>query len=506
VTYRVYIKKDYKNKVERVDETSSHLYFFKIGGFLTLIILAYFMFGSGSSDRPESVPVISSVNSNTPETAIIDSPQITNFDANSIEQQNINDELFIDAESETVQKLTDNAYTLSSDDIAPDENETIDPWQSITVKTGDSLALIFSRLSLSPSSLYNIMTLGKEVSKLKKIKPGQILNFHIEDNEVLGLKYEMSLTKTLSISKDDNKFKSEVIEIELEKVVKNTNAIINDSLFLSAKRAGLTDNLIMQLVGIYGWDIDFALDIREGDSFTVIYEEQYKDGVKVSDGPIIAAEFVNRNTALRTVRYTHENGRVDYYADNGDAMRKAFLRTPVEFARISSRFNLKRKHPILNKIRAHRGVDYAASTGTPIKATGDATVIHAGRKGGYGRTVILKHGGKYSTVYAHLHRYAKGVRSGKRVKQGQIIGYVGKSGLATGPHLHYEFRVNGVHRNPLTVKLPKAESISKKTLPEFKTKTNPMLVELDRLTGKSAIAVQQSETPINLASPKMEDG
>ncbi len=187
-------------------------------------------------------------------------------------------------------------------------------------------------------------------------------------------------------------------------------------------------------------------------------------------------------------------------------MRKAFLRTPVEFARISSRFNLRRKHPILNKIRAHRGVDYAASTGTPIKATGDGTVVHAARKGGYGRTVILKHGGKYSTVYAHLHRYAKGVRTGSRVKQGQIIGYVGKSGLATGPHLHYEFRVNGVHRNPLTVKLPKVESISKKALPEFKLKTNPMIVELDRLTGKSALAVQQSNVDSSQSGVMMEDG
>ena len=350
------------------------------------------------------------------------------------------------------------------------------------------------------------MSLGKEVSYLKKIRPGQALNFHIEDDTLVALEYEMSLTKTLHIEKSGNKFFSEVKEVELERVVKNTSAIINDSLFLAGKRAGMTDNLIMQLVAVYGWDIDFALDIREGDSFTVIYEEQYKDGVKVSDGPIIAAEFVNRDTQLRAIRYTHEDGRVDYYADNGDAMRKAFLRTPVELARISSRFNLKRKHPILNKIRAHKGVDYAASTGTPIKATGDGTVIHAGRKGGYGRTVILKHGGKYSTLYAHLHRYARGVRTGARVKQGQIIGYVGKSGLATGPHLHYEFRINGVHRNPLTVKLPKVESISKKHLAEFKLKINPMLVELDRITGKSAIAVQEQDNPIKLADAMMEDG
>jgi len=519
VAYRVYIKKDYKNKVERIGESPNYSYFFKIAGFLVLIISVCFMLGTGSFDSPESKPVLSSVvpNSNIPETSIVNYSQITNFVTEMIDPQNTNKESFIGFNTDLVSNIIDGTelendeFSITLDEHAPEKSilekdQIIDSWKSITVKPGDSLALIFSRLSLSPVSLYNIMSLGKEVSNLRRIQPGQLLNFHIVDNELLGLKYEMSLTKTLSVSKEEEKFKVELIEIELEKVVKNTKAIINDSLFLSAKRAGLTDNLIMQLVAIYAWDIDFALNIREGDSFTVIYEEQYKDGIKVSDGPIIAAEFVNRNTPIRAVRYTHEDGRIDYYADNGDAMRKAFIRTPVEFARISSRFNLKRKHPILNKIRAHRGVDYAASTGTPIKATGDGTVIHAGRKGGYGRTIILKHGGKYSTVYAHLHRYAKGVRSGSRVKQGQIIGYVGKSGLATGPHLHYEFRVHGVHRNPLTVKLPKVESISKKALPEFKIAINPMLVELDRLTGKSAIAIQQTNTPIKRADSIMEDG
>jgi len=378
--------------------------------------------------------------------------------------------------------------------------------QSVTVKTGDSLALIFSRLGLSPRSLYNIMSLGKEVSRLKKLRPGQILNFHINDNELDKLEYEVNLTNSLLITKQDGKFQAELIHEELEPLVKHAKATINDSLFLSGKRAGLSDKLIMQLVSIYGWDIDFALDIREGDSFTLIYEEQYKDGVKVSDGPIIAAEFINRGTPLRAIRYTHEDGRHDYYAENGDAMRKAFLRTPVELARISSRFNLKRKHPILNKIRAHKGVDYAASTGTPIRATGDGTVALAGRKGGYGRTVVLKHGGKYSTLYAHLHKYARGVRTGKRVKQGQVIGYVGKSGLATGPHLHYEFRVNGIHRNPLTVKLPKVESINKKALPDFLQTINPMIAELDRLTGKRALASQQTKESSEQLSVLMEDG
>lgn len=511
MTYRVYIKKDYKNKIERIGEASNRSFFFKIVSLAVLAISAFFMFGTGSSDRQEPSLATVEVAPKPDITPITNQHKITHANIENIELQNINEEFTSDIETNVAENTIDDSSFQDIESVIEDEDifekdEIIDPWQPVTVKSGDSLALIFSRLGLSPNSLYKLMSLGKEVSKLKKIRPGQLLNFHIEDDELLGLEYEMNLTKTLKISKEENRFKSEVIQIELEKVVKHASAIINDSLFLSAKRAGLSDNLIMQLVAIYGWDIDFALNIREGDSYTVIYEEQYKDGVKVSDGPIIAAEFINRDKTLRAVRYTHDDGRVDYYADNGDAMRKAFLRTPVELARISSRFNLKRKHPILNRIRAHKGVDYAASTGTPIKATGDGTVVLAGKKGGYGRTVILKHGGKYSTLYAHLHRYARGVRTGSRVKQGQTIGYVGKSGLATGPHLHYEFRINGVHRNPLTVKLPKAESISKEALAEFKVKVNPMIVELDRLTGKSAVAVQQSDSSITLADAMMEDG
>lgn len=524
MTYRVYIKEDYKNKVERIGVKKETSPFIKrvLFSFFIVAVLAAFLFGTGSPDSKQKTPDPTSIIASTanktiaaPALSSIPIPDLVNASIHTgeIEVETVIDNLTYNEKIEVADSVNTETIYLDSEAefIKPEESkvneiETPNLWQSVKVKSGDSLALIFSRLGLSPTTLYSIMSLGKEVSNLKKIRPGQVLNFHIEDNGLIALEYEMSLTETLVVEKTGNKFSSEVKEIELESVVKNTSTIINDSLFLAGKRAGLTDNLIMQLVAVYGWDIDFALDIREGDSFTVIYEEQYKDGVKVSDGPIIAAEFVNRNTPLRAIRYRHDDGRVDYYADNGDAMRKAFLRTPVELARISSRFNLKRKHPILNKIRAHKGVDYAASTGTPIKATGDGTVIHAGKKGGYGRTVILKHGGKYSTLYAHLHRYAKGVRTGSRVKQGQVIGYVGKSGLATGPHLHYEFRINGVHRNPLTVKLPKVESINKKHLAEFKLKTNPMLVELDKITGKSAIAIQERDNPIRLADAKMEDG
>jgi murein DD-endopeptidase MepM/ murein hydrolase activator NlpD len=351
------------------------------------------------------------------------------------------------------------------------------------------------------------MSLGKETSILKALIPEDKLKFHIVDNQLLTLKYEMGLTKILKVSKKDNKFITEKINIKLDSVVKNANGIINDSLFLSGQKAGLSDNLIMRLVTIFGWDIDFVLDIRKGDSFTILYEEQYKNGVKVAEGPIIAAEFINQGKAIRAIRYSENNERNDYYAENGDAMRKAFLRTPVDFfSRISSRFGLGRKHPVLNKIRAHKGVDYAAPTGTPVKATGDGVITFTGKNGGFGRTIKLKHGGVYSTVYAHLRRIAKNIRRGKKVKQGQIIGYVGQSGLATGPHLHYEFQIHGVHRNPLTVKLPKVKAIAKENLPEFKKTIIPILAELDRITGKSVLSAQQSNLSTDELGLKVDDG
>jgi murein DD-endopeptidase MepM/ murein hydrolase activator NlpD len=256
-------------------------------------------------------------------------------------------------------------------------------------------------------------------------------------------------------------------------------ARITSSLFVAGQEAGLSDNLIMQLAAIFGWDIDFALDIRAGDSFKLLFEQRFKDGRKVDEGPILAAEFSNRGDSLRAVRYTAPDGITGYYSETGMAMRKAFLRTPLKFTRISSNFNLRRRHPVLNRIRAHRGVDYAAPTGTPVKAAGDGVVVFAGTKGGYGKTVVLRHGGVYSTLYAHLSRYAGGLRRGQRVGQGAVIGYVGSTGLATGPHLHYEFQVNGIHRDPLNVPLPRAEGIPADQLPRFEAEAALLLAQLD---------------------------
>ena len=368
---------------------------------------------------------------------------------------------------------------VAIDDVIPDK------WESLKIESGDNLSLIFDKMKISPQVLHEIMSLGKEVNILKRLMPDHEIRFQMQDGELEALEYDVNLTDTIHISKNGGSYTAEKIKIELETRINSATGIINDSLFLTAQRAGLPDNLTMQMVELYGWDIDFALDIRKGDRFYVVYEEKYKDGIRVQTGPILSAEFINRNKTFRAVRYIHADGYTSYYNDNGLSMRKAFLRTPVKFSRISSRFSLARKHPVLNTIRAHRGVDYAAPTGTPIKATGDGVVTFAGNKGGYGRVVILRHGEKYSTLYGHMSKFARNVRTGNRVEQGQIIGYVGMSGLATGPHLHYEFLVNGIHRNPLTVDLPKAVSIPENEMADFKTQSQPLFTLLEELINNN---------------------
>lgn len=353
-------------------------------------------------------------------------------------------------------------------------------WETTTVRPGDSLARIFSRMKLSARELHDIMTLGDPVASLKKIHPGETLRFRIgEDGRLLALQYDKNRLHGLAVERNGDGFTAREIARQPERETAYASATIDSSLFVAAQQAGLSDNLTMELANIFGWDIDFALDIRKGDRFTVLYENLNLDGERIGQGEILAAEFVNQGRVYRAVRYTDAGGRTDYYTPEGRSMRKAFLRTPVAFSRISSRFSLGRKHPILNRIRAHKGVDYAAPYGTPIKATGDGKVIFRGTKGGYGRTVILAHGSRYSTLYAHMSRFAKGIRNGSRVKQGQVIGYIGQSGLATGPHLHYEFRINGVHRNPLTVKLPAAAPIDKRYAADFERKAEALLAQLE---------------------------
>jgi murein DD-endopeptidase MepM/ murein hydrolase activator NlpD len=359
------------------------------------------------------------------------------------------------------------------------------------IKSGDSLSTIFKRHGLSANLLHRIVHSSETAKQLTDIRPGETLFLELDSNDNLHrLRLEHSKIRSLEITAEAESFSAVELSREVEPRTAFTNGTIESSLYEAAKQAGLSETLIMELANIFGWDVDFALDIRAGDRFTVIFQEDYLDGEKLRDGPILAAEFVNRGRSYRALRYEDETGRVDYYTPEGRSMRKAFLRSPVDFRRISSRFTQERWHPVLGVKRPHRGVDYAARIGTPIKAAGDGKIIHRGTKGGYGRTVIIKHGQRYTTLYAHLSRYNKKAKRGTKVKQGQIIGYVGKSGLATGPHLHYEFRVNGVHRNPLTVKLPAAEPIAKRYLKDFKLASQPLLTRLETIS-KTMVANAQ---------------
>ena len=384
-------------------------------------------------------------------------------------------------ESERVVEIlplpADTPVFQKSDSVAAQPPTQTSDWAVITVKKGDSASTIFSKLEIH-RDLHPLLAIPAAQEVLNNLRPGNQIRLRKDEGGLTELYCDISKTSRLHVTREDNKLFANLLEddIELRRMI--TQGEIERSLIGSGKKAGLSSNLVMQLVDIFAYDIDFALDIREGDKFKVIYEEHYANGEKLAGGDILAAEFTNRGRNYKALRFTDKRGKVRYYTPDGKSLRKAFLRTPVNFSRISSHFDPRRKHPILNTIKAHRGVDYAAPTGTPVKATGDGKIIFRGKQGGYGKAVILQHGNTYSTLYGHLSRYKKGQKSGEWVKQGEIIGYVGKTGRATGPHLHYEFRVKGAHKNPLTVKLPPANPIPRHIRVDFEEQTRALLTQL----------------------------
>ena len=361
-------------------------------------------------------------------------------------------------------------------------------WNIITIKSGDTLASIFDSAGLPATTTHAIAGLNEQTKSLRYIKPGQKIHILQDDaNRLRVIKYIPDITKMLTIQRnEDQSFSSKITNYQLDAFPVFREGVIENSLFEAAAEGNIPESVIMDLAHIFGWDIDFSLDIRRGDRFGVVYNELYKDNVKIRNGQILAAEFVNNGKLYKAVYYIDPQGNGDYFDEEGKSMRKAFLRSPVEFARISSRFSNKRWHPVLSKWRSHKGVDYAARRGTPIRAAGDGKISFVGTKGGLGRAILIRHGGRYTTVYGHLNGYARGIRTGKAIKQGQIIGYVGSSGLATGPHLHYEFRVNGVHRNPLTVKLPAAKPVHPSFQTHFKESTQVYLSMLQLMDNTLA--------------------
>ena len=390
-------------------------------------------------------------------------------------------------------KRIDIPLDLSIEERAQTWPRLTDDWASYTVQKGETLSELFDRAGIPAAELYKILHSKAVTTDLSLLMPGQSIHFKRDDSgNLLSVRLDTSpLSLSLFQRNDQGSFVEEKLKREPEKVLRYSEGTIKGAFFTAGENAAMSQQTIMSLANVFGWDIDFSLDIRPGDTFKVLYYQEYLDGVRFRDGDILAAEFTTQGQTHRAVRYTDQEGRTDYYSPDGRSMRKQFLRSPVDFTRISSHFKPRRFHPVLNRFRSHRGTDYAARTGTPIRATGDGKIIRSRYSRSYGNHVILKHGNRYTTLYAHMSKYGRGIKEGRTVKQGQIIGYVGATGMVTGPHLHYEFRVNGIHKNPVTIKFPDVEPIAKKERERFSQYASNLLSNLESYPdhrGKTQLA------------------
>ncbi|MGN6314397.1 MAG: peptidoglycan DD-metalloendopeptidase family protein [Rhodanobacteraceae bacterium] len=363
----------------------------------------------------------------------------------------------------------------------------VEDWQVTRVQAGQTLADIFHDHDLSPADLARVLGSGKDVDALKRIHPGDEIAFLLgASGELRALRFDRDAATrvTLHFENATGPLVEEITPRAVEHREHIAHGVIQNSLFAAGSKAGMSNAMILKLAKVFGYDIDFAQDIQPGDSFTVIYDDIYRDGEYLREGDIIAAEFINQGKHYTAVRFENpETGNVSYYSADGRPLKKSFLRTPVDFTRISSTFGM-REHPILGRMRMHKGVDYAAPMGTPIYAAGDGVIKFRGVKRGYGNFVIIQHSKDISTAYGHMSRFAAGEYVGDHVRQGQIIGYVGMTGLATGPHLHYEFRVDGVQRNPLTVTLPKPEPLSGKLMAQFREQYAPLMARIQAIDAR----------------------
>ena len=437
------IRHDYKNRIKKIPVTAEqHWLWFLFGLFIPIVTITLFVI----TERNESQSL--------PE--MVDAPT---------------------SAAEILPSLTPPIKTEAIQSNLIHKNAEDDPI-IITVGQGETLEQLFRQYSLSLGDLSVMARLPQAANHLRILLPGDEVSVTHEEGRIVSLTRELDEINLLQIIRETQGFTVEIVERKVESRLVGAHGIIQRSLFEAAQEVGISDAVTMNMAGIFQWDIDFIQDVRIGDQFTIIYEELWRDGTKLTDGNIVAAEFINQDTPFRAARFLDGTGTSDYFTPEGRSLRKAFIRAPVDFTRISSNFDPNRRHPVLNTIRAHRGVDYAAPSGTPIKAAGDGKVIFRGARNGYGNTVILQHGSNITTLYAHMSRFAS-PRVGSRITQGQTIGFVGMSGLATGPHLHYEYRVNDIHRNPRTVPLPPADPISSEYREDFEALTTPLWQRLD---------------------------
>jgi murein DD-endopeptidase MepM/ murein hydrolase activator NlpD len=346
-----------------------------------------------------------------------------------------------------------------------------------TVKDGENLSIIFEDFNVPLNTAYRIFRLDNK-KLLSRIKPGDEMRFTYLGNKITNIEIGKDSINSLLIDLTDGISIKEITKgVELVRSFKS--GIIKTSFYESALEAEIPDSVIMDFAYIFGWDVDFVFDIREGDSFFLVYETAFSNGEKIDNGDIVVAKFINNGNVYKANRfYTGENKK-EFFDDNGNNLQKAFLRAPLDFAYISSHFNPNRMHPVLHTIRAHNGTDYAAKRGSPVRTTGNGTIKYAGRRNGCGNEIVIQHTNDYSTRYCHLDRFHSGIAKGKKVFQGETIGYVGSTGLATGPHLHYEFKIGNKHIDPVKLKLPSAEPISINLRSDFDTliKNNNMMLE-----------------------------
>jgi murein DD-endopeptidase MepM/ murein hydrolase activator NlpD len=351
-------------------------------------------------------------------------------------------------------------------------------WREERVQRGDTISSVLARLGVDDADAGRFLRTSAEARPLRQLVPGRVVRAQMTDEgQLVELRYVNGGT-TVLVTVEDERFLVTEQQAALERRIEMKAGEIRSSLFAAADAAQVSEGVAIQLAEIFSSDIDFHRDLRRGDRFIVVYEAFYHAGEPVRAGRVLAAEFVNQGKRYEAVWFQHSADKGDYYTLRGKSIRKAFLRSPLEFSRISSGFTHARYHPVLQRWQAHRGIDYAAPTGTPVRAVADGTVEVASRDRGYGNVVVLTHQQRYTTLYAHLSGFASGIRQGAKVSQGQIIGYVGATGLATGPHLHYEFRVDGVHKDPLTVAMPDAPPITAERLAAFEAVARPMALRL----------------------------
>ena len=381
--------------------------------------------------------------------------------------------IYIDVTAEKPQKVEE--ITISKD--LPNSLPLIKNKQIHKVKKGDSLSVIFEDKNVPLNTAYKIFNFDKN-NLLSSIMPGDVMEFNYIGEVLYSIEIIKDEVNSIFINTEN--------EISIKKIKKETQTItsfgygaILNSFYKDAKNVGIPDSIIMDFAYIFGWDIDFIFDVRKGDKFFVIFETDYSEGERVSSGDIIFAEFINKDEKYIAQRFYDNVQGKQYFNENGDNVKKAFLRAPLDFAYISSHFNPNRMHPILHKIKAHNGVDYAAKRNTPVKASGDGVISFIGRQSGYGRTIEIKHGGNIKTLYAHLERFNSKLKVGSKVKQGEIIAYVGDSGQATGPHLHFEFWQGQVRTDPVKVKLPSAQPVNKGQIEEYRNLLDSSLKKLN---------------------------